>query len=76
MARNPQKIQERAGQVDEAVDPVEEFFRLIKKVHRKNSAYDPRTITREVNRAVREVRAKRASSLTKQQVAKPEDLGG
>jgi len=75
MAHNPQKVQEPEVEI-EALDPAEEFFRLVKKLHQKNRSHPPRTITRDVNLAVREVRAKRAASLTKQQVSKPDDLGG
>ena len=62
MASNPQKIQELAIQI-EALDPDDrmellrlvaspekDFVRLVKKLHRKNRVYSPRTITREVNR--------------------------
>ena len=65
MASNPQKMPEQI----EAIEPgdpreFEEFQRLIERLHRQNSAFSPRTIAREVNRAVREVRAKRISSKT------------
>ena len=88
MARNTEKIQELAIQIraldpDDRMEllrlvasPEEEFFRLVKKLHRKNRAFSPRTITREVNLAVREVRAQRTSSRSSSKSPGPEDLGG
>lgn len=75
MARNPQKVHELAIQI-KGLDPDDrmellrlvaspdddEFFRLIEGFHEKNRAFAARTIAREVNLAVREVRAKRTSS--------------
>jgi hypothetical protein len=88
MAHDPQKIQELAIQI-EALDPAdrmellrlvsspeEEFFRLVKRLHRKNRSFSPRTIARDVNLAVREVRAKRTSSRSSSKPPSPEDLGG
>lgn len=87
MARDPHKIQELATQI-EALDPddrvellrivaspQEEFFRLVKRLHRKNRSFSPRTITRDVNLAVREVRAQRTSSRTSSKSPGSEDLG-
>jgi hypothetical protein len=42
--------------------PEEEFVLLIERLHQKNRDIDPRKISRAINAAVREVRAKRRLS--------------
>ena len=74
MATDPQKIRTLAAQIqalepDERLEllrlvltPEEEFVLFIKGLHRKNRSFDAREINRDIDRAVREVRATRRLS--------------
>lgn len=74
MASDPQKIRTLAAQIQslepkERLDllrltmtPEEEFVLFVESLHRKNRSLDSRQINRDIDRAVREVRAKRRLS--------------
>jgi hypothetical protein len=46
----------------QALTPEEEFVLFVESLHRKNRSFAPREINRDIDRAVREVRAKRRLS--------------
>ena len=74
MAHNPHKIRDLAEQIEAlepddrlellrlVVTPERELLLLAEDLQQRTRAADPRVIAREVNRAVREVRSKRAVS--------------
>ncbi len=74
MASDPQKIRmlvaqiqslepkERLDLLRQALTPEEEFVLFVESLHRKNRSFAPREINRDIDRAVREVRAKRRLS--------------
>jgi hypothetical protein len=76
MASDPQKIRTLAAQLQSlepkerlellrlAMTPEEEFVLFVESLHRKNRSVEPRQINRDIDRAVREVRAKRHLSPT------------
>lgn len=76
MASDPQKLRTLAAQLQSlepkerlellrlAMTPEEEFVLFVESLHRKNRSVEPRQINRDIDRAVREVRAKRRLSPT------------
>jgi hypothetical protein len=76
MATGTQKIRTLAAQIQSlepkerlellrlAMTPEEEFVLFVESLHRKNRSFEPRQINRDIDRAVREVRAKRRLSPT------------
>lgn len=74
MASDPQKIRTLAAQIQSlepkerlellrlAMTPEEEFVLFVESLHRKNRSFEPRQVNRDIDRAVREVRAKRRLS--------------
>ena len=71
MATDPQKIRTLAEQIQslepkerldllrQALTPEEEFVLFVESLHRKNRSFAPREINRDIDKAVREVRAER-----------------
>ena len=76
MAQNPQKVRDLTRQIQSldsedrlellraVVTPELELRLLVESLQQKVGAADPRAITRDVNRTVREVRSRRRSTST------------
>ncbi|HET9228602.1 MAG TPA: hypothetical protein VFR31_18130 [Thermoanaerobaculia bacterium] len=74
MASDPQKIRTLAEQIQslepkerldllrQALTPEEEFVLFVESLHRKNRSLAPREVDRDIDQAVREVRAQRRLS--------------